>query len=300
MQKIVPNVWCDGTAEEAAAFYTSAFPGATSYIESRYPTEGLADFQQSMAGDVLTAVVEIEGQKVTLINAGDEFRPNSSLSFIVNVDPLLFDRDEDAARSRLDEIWGALTNGGRELMPLGEYPFSRRYGWVEDRFGVSWQLMLTDPDGDPRPFIIPSLMFAGPVQNRGREAIEFYTSVFEDAAVGNTFPYGTPTGPASAESLAFGEFRIGDQWFAVMDSGVEQGVTFTCGVSLEVLCRDQAEIDRLWTALSAVPEAEQCGWLADRYGVSWQIVPEQMGELMQRPNAYEHLMSMTKIVIDGF
>src|SRR5699024_7313841 len=134
-------------------------------------------------------------------------------------------------------------------------------------------------------------------QNRANEAIEFYTSLFDDAEPGNRSPYGEPTGPATAASMAFGEFRVGDQWFAVMDSGVEQDATFTCGVSLEVLCRDQVEIDRLWSALSADPEAERCGWLADRFGVSWQIVPENMGELMQRPGAYEHMMAMTKIVI---
>jgi predicted 3-demethylubiquinone-9 3-methyltransferase (glyoxalase superfamily) len=85
-----------------------------------------------------------------------------------------------------------------------------------------------------------------------------------------------------------------------MDSGVEQQFEFGCGVSLEVQCTDQAEIDRLWEALSAVPEAEQCGWLADRFGVSWQIVPADMAELMQRPDAYEHMMGMKKLVIADF
>lgn len=98
----------------------------------------------------------------------------------------------------------------------------------------------------------------------------------------------------------YGEFRVGEQWFAVMDSGVEQPFDFGCGVSLEGQCADQAEIDSLWEALSAVPEAEQCGWLADRFGVSWQIVPANMGELMQRPDAYEHMMEMKKIVIADF
>lgn len=297
MQKVIPNIWCDGNAEEVAEFYASTFPRATSSIEARYPSEGLAEFQADLAGEVLTVTVEIAGTTLTLINAGDEFRPNSSVSFIVNVDPAAFDRDDSAARAHLDALWARFSEGGREFIPLGEYPFSRRYGWIEDRFGVSWQLMLTDPDGDPRPYIIPSLMFAGPVQNRANEAIEFYTSLFDDAEPGNRSPYGEPTGPATAASMAFGEFRVGDQWFAVMDSGVEQDATFTCGVSLEVLCRDQVEIDRLWSALSADPEAERCGWLADRFGVSWQIVPENMGELMQRPGAYEHMMAMTKIVI---
>lgn len=305
-QKIIPNIWCDRNAEQAGAFYAEAFPGARSTVEARYPDTGLLDFQQQFAGEPLTVAVEIpeprgtDSTRLTLINAGDEFAPNPSISFMVNFDPLMFDGDEAAARARLDRLWGALSEGGRELMPLGEYPFSAHYGWVQDRFGVSWQLMLTDPSGEPRPFIVPSLMFSGAAQNRASEAIDFYTSVFDDAAAGGRFPYGAPTGPATADALMYGEFRVGGQWFAVMDSGVEQPFEFGCGVSLEVQCTDQAEIDRLWEALSAVPEAEQCGWLADRFGVSWQIVPADMAELMQRPDAYEHMMGMKKLVIADF
>jgi predicted 3-demethylubiquinone-9 3-methyltransferase (glyoxalase superfamily) len=67
-----------------------------------------------------------------------------------------------------------------------------------------------------------------------------------------------------------------------------------------VQCEDQAEIDRLWNALSAVSEAEQCGWLKDRYGVSWQIVPTDMAELMARPGAFEHMLELKKLVIADF
>lgn len=301
MQKIVMNIWCNRTAEAAGAFYATVFPGAASTVESRYPETGLLDFQREFAGAPLTVAVDIPGgdgsTRLTLINAGDEFRPNPSISLMVNFDPLMFGGDETVARDRLDRVWRGLSEGGRVLMPLGEYPFSARYGWVEDRFGVSWQVMLTDPEGDPRPFLVPSLMFSGAVQNRASEAIDHYVAVFDDAAAGGRFPYGEQTGPASPEALMYGEFRIGEQWFAVMDSAVEQDAPFTCGVSLEVRCADQAEIDRLWDALSAVAEAEQCGWLADRFGVSWQIVPENMGELMAHPGAFARMMPMKKIVI---
>ncbi|MBP1327602.1 putative 3-demethylubiquinone-9 3-methyltransferase (glyoxalase superfamily) [Leucobacter exalbidus] len=304
MQKIVPNIWCSRNAEEAGSFYAEVFAGATSTVESRYPETGLPEFQRGFEGAPLTVAVEIPGAggpaaRLVLINAGDEFRPNHALSFVLNFDPAVFG-GEDAARARIDEVWSGLSAGGTEMMPLGEYPFSGRYGWVADRFGVNWQLMLTQPEGDPRPFVIPSLMFGAGVQNRAAEAIAFYTSVFDDAAPGNTFPYGEATGPATAGALMFGEFRIGEQWFAVMDSAVEQTESFTCGVSLEVGCDGQAEIDRLWGALSAVPEAEQCGWLADQFGVSWQIVPANMGELMEKPGAFDALMGMHKIVIDEF
>lgn len=300
-QRIVPNIWCQGTAEQAASFYCDVFENATYEIESRYPNEGLLDFQQPFAGEVLTVALTISGYRFVLINAGDEFAPNPAISFILNFDPLLFDGDEALARSSLDRLWGRLADGATELMPLGEYPFSERYGWVQDRYGVSWQLMLTDPAGDPRPFIIPSLLFSGRVQNHAGEAVGHYLDVFSEspggAELGQYELYPEKQGPAEPGTVQFSDFQLGDQWFVAMDSGVEQPFTFTSGVSLEVRCEGQAEIDRLWQRLSAVPEAEQCGWLADRFGVSWQIVPSHMHELMQRPGAFEKMLRMKKLEI---
>jgi predicted 3-demethylubiquinone-9 3-methyltransferase (glyoxalase superfamily) len=247
----------------------------------------------------------IAGYRLSLINAGDEYRPNPSISFIVNFDPLFFGSADEsattAARAALDQVWVRLSQGGRVLTPLDEYFFSKHYGWVQDPYGVGWQLSLTNPIGDPRPFIMPALTFGNHTQNQAGAAVTHYCEVFAPygAESGLKVPYGPAAGagPASPEALMFGEFRIGDQWFAVMDAGVERMDTFDAGMSLEVDCLDQGEIDRLWDALSAVPEAEQCGWLTDRFGVSWQIVPTNMADLMQHPDAYPHLMSMKKIII---
>lgn len=294
MQRIVPNVWRNGTAEQAGEYYASVLPNATSVVTARYPTEGLLEFQQDMAGLALVVDVVIDGYRIALVNADDTFAPNPSISFILNFDPLMFGGDEDAARRALDQLWTALGDGGSALMPLEEYPFSKYYGWMQDRYGVSWQLMLTDPAGDPRPFVIPQLMFGGAAHGQARAALDKYTGLFIESEVGNVYP--APDG----NSIMFGEFRVGEQWFAVTDGGGEQAFSFTCGVSLEVSCHAQAELDRIWNALSAVPEAEQCGWLADEFGVSWQVVPSNLGELMQRPGAYEKLMGMKKIVIAEF
>ena len=295
-QKIIPNLWFDHNAEEAGAFYAAALPHATAKVTARYPDE-VPDWQASFAGQALVVDVIVRGFRLTLINAGPEFRPNPSISLMLNFDPLFWDGDADAARQALDATWAALSDGGEVRMELGEYPYSARYGWVQDRYGVNWQLMLTDPTGDPRPFVIPQLLFTGAVAGKAREAAELYTSLFDDAAVGTVVEY--PQGD-DAGTVMFGEFRIGDQWFSMMDSSYPHEFAFTCGVSLEISCHDQAEIDHFWDALSAVPEAEQCGWLADRYGVSWQIIPENMGELMARPDAYPKMMAMTKIVIADF
>lgn len=278
-------------------FYIDTFDDAEILHTEYYPNtvaEGLADFQLDLAGKVLTIQFRIHDLEFMAINAGPEFSPNPSISFFVNFDP---SRDENA-REHLDELWTKLSDGGTALMDLGEYPFSPRYGWVQDKFNVSWQLMLTNPHGDPRPMIIPSLLFTDKSQNKARIAAELYVSLFDDAEIGNISPYGQDTGLAKADSLAFGEFRVGNQWIVVMDNGgVDHKFTFSEGISLAVACKDQDEIDKLWNKLSFVPEAEQCGWCKDEFGVSWQIVPENMDELMKTPDAFKILMDQHKIVI---
>lgn len=148
-QKITPNLWFDGNAKEAVEFYLSVFPSSKIVDTAYYPTEGLADFQQNLAGKELTVDFELEGMRFTALNAGPEFKFNESISFVIS-------------------------------------------------------------------------------------------------------------------------------------------------------CKDQAEIDYYWGKLSSVPEAEQCGWCKDKYGLSWQVVPANMGELMSRPNAFANLMQMHKLEIDKF
>lgn len=298
-QKITPNLWFDGNAKEAANFYASVFPDTTATVTSSYPNsteEGLADFQLELAGKELTVDFTIGDMTFTCINAGPEFKFNPSVSFMVNFDP---SRDEQASE-HLEEIWHKLLDGGEALMELGEYPYSKKYGWVKDKYGLTWQLMLTNPEGEPRPYIIPNLMFSGSNTNRAKEAIDYYTSVFKNSKQGTFAPYPTDTGPAKAGSVMFADIMLENQWFAAMDSGVEQDFTFNEAVSFVVLCKDQDEIDYFWEKLSVVPESEQCGWCKDQFGFSWQIVPENMGELMERPDAFAKMMQMKKLVIADF
>lgn len=298
-QKIIPNVWFDGNAKEAAEYYVSIFPDSKILSTLYYPKsaeEGLADFQLDMAGKELTVDFELAGMRFVAINAGPEFKPNPSISFMVNFDP---SRD-DAAQANLDAMWQQLIAGGKALMPLDEYPFSKRYGWVQDRYGVTWQLILTDPEGEPRPFIIPALLFGNGQQNRAEEAINFYTSVFKDSRIGTVARYPEPTGPAKADALMFADFQLNGQWLAAMDSGVEQDYTFNEGISLLVDAKDQAEIDYFWGKLSAVPEAEQCGWCKDQFGVSWQVCPADVGDALKKPGAYARMMEMKKIILADF
>ena len=298
-QKITPNLWFDGNAQEAVEFYISAFPESKIMAKSYYPNsaeEGLADFQLDLAGEVLAIDFELVGQGFAAINAGPEFKFNPSISLMVNFDLSM----DDQAEKYLDQLWGKLIDSGQALMPLDNYPFAKRYGWVKDRYSLTWQLILTDPEGDPRPFIIPSLLFTDKNTNHAEDAIEFYLSVFGDSKVGQLSRYPEDTGPAKKGSLMFGDFMLADQWFVAMDSGVEHDFIFNEAVSFSVSCKDQAEIDCFWEKLSSDPQFEQCGWLKDKFGLSWQIVPENMDELMERPGAFKKLMPMKKIIVEDF
>lgn len=290
MQRIVPTIWLDRNADEAASFYATAFPDTLIDNRVTYPTTDLPDFQADRAGETLTVDVVIDGYRLTLLNGGPEFGPTPAISFFVNFDP---SRMADA-RGELDRLWERLTDGGIVLMQLDSYDFSEHYGWVADRYGVNWQLMLTDPAGEPRPYIVPNLMFGG----QARQAVDDYVALFPGARVGTRVTY--PDGGSHSGKVMFSEFQLYGEWLTAMDSAVEQPFSFTPGLSLMVNADGQEEIDRLWNGLSAVTAAEQCGWLQDRYGVSWQIVPDTMAELMSRPGAYGKLLGMKKLVIDEF
>lgn len=295
MQKIVPNLWFNHTAAQAAAFYETVLPNTRVTSTQRYPNEGLADFQSEFAGDVLLVTFEVDGFEFVGINAGAEFTPNPAISFFLNFDP---SRDPQA-REHLDDVWAALVDGGSELIPLGAYEYSPHYAWVQDRYGVSWQLMLSNPDGEPRPFVVPCLLFTGPSRNRAEEALRTYADLFGGEAT-VAARYREQTQLAAPGSVMYGELAAFGQWVAAMDAPVDQGFTFSPGVSLQVNAAGQDELDRYWAVLSTVPEAEQCGWCVDGFGVSWQVVPDNLGELMAAPGSYAKLMQMKKIEIAAF
>jgi predicted 3-demethylubiquinone-9 3-methyltransferase (glyoxalase superfamily) len=221
------------------------------------------------------------------ISAGPDFKFNPSISFMVNYDP---SRERDA-KGKLDAAWSKLSEGGVALMPLQEYPFSKHYGWVQDRYGLSWQLILTDPEGEERPEIVPSLLFVGELAGKAEEAIHFYLSVFRDAPfdaaghesrMGEIARYGAGQEPDKEGTVAFGDVRLAGTWLAAMDSAREHNFTFNEAISLLIPCDTQEEIDYFWKKLSADPQAEQCGWLKDRYGVSWQVSPTVMDEMLAK------------------
>jgi len=181
-------------------------------------------------------------------------------------------------------------------MPLDKYPFSEHYGWIHDKYGLSWQLILTNPDGEERPFIVPSLLFVGDVCGKAEEASNFYLSVFKNTKRGITACYPKGMEPDKEGTLMFTDFMIENHWFAAMDSAREHNFAFNEAISLIIPCETQDKIYYFWEKLSAVPQAEQCGWLKDKYGLSWQITPAIMDEMMSR-GTKEQIARLTQVFL---
>lgn len=221
MQRIIPNLWCNQTADDAAEFYTRTFHDAKVLGSVSYPTEGLLDFQQPYAGKTLTIDLAIHGLQITLVNGGDEFRPGIACSFQVLIPDEQYLRD---LHRELTEF---------ELMPLQEYDFAPLYSWVADRYGVNWQLMLA-PDADEVK-VRPALMFRAEHQNQANRAVETYLGLFEDSEWLSKHMYPEANQTVTTDSILYSEFKLAGQEFVAMDSGAPQQETFTPGIAFLVL-----------------------------------------------------------------
>lgn len=264
MQNISTHLWFDKEAKEAAAFYLSALEG--SVLKSATTLHG------TPSGDCDMLHLSLSGSDFYLISAGPYFSFTPAVSFIVACEK----------KQEVDALYATLSDGGSVLMELSEYPFSARYAWITDKYGVSWQLMYTEQPITQK--ITPSMMFVGKVAGKAEEAMNFYASIFPRSNVTPLMRYVASEAPEREGTLKFGTFTLFNKEFAGMDSAREHDFTFNEAISFLVHCDTQEEIDNYWNKLSAVPEAEQCGWLKDRYGFSWQIVPSIMDEMLTDKN----------------
>lgn len=289
-QKITPYLWFDGQAEEAMNFYTSLFNNARVVEINRYP-EGYSEGPLAgMEGRVIHGLFELAGYQFMALDGGPLFKFTPAVSFFVNCD----------TEAEIDALWTALAEGGSALMPLQAYPFSPKFGWIQDRYGLSWQLNLAQSDSKITPF----LLFVGPQHGRAEAAIHDYTALFENSGIGQLMRYeaGEPGGVEG--TIKHAAFTLNCQPFMAMDSGLDHAFTFNEAISFYVNCDTQEEVDYFWQALSAHPEDEQCGWLKDKYGVSWQIIPTGLIELLNDPDpeksrrVTEAMLQMKKIEIE--
>lgn len=281
MQKISPFLWFNDNAEDAVQFYTSLF------AESKL----IGFMRPSPDAPVLTGSFELAGQAFTALNGGPLFKFTPAISLFVNAD----------TEEEIDALWEKLKEGGLVLMGLNAYPFSRKFGWVQDKFGLSWQLSLTDDVQSQK--VIPFLMFTGSQHGKAAEAISFYTSLFSESGIYHIDRY--TTGEIDPEgSVKHAKFYLEGQDFMAIDSKGPHHFTFTEAFSFYVKCDTQTEIDYFWTQLTANGgEESQCGWLKDRFGVSWQIVPPVLIKMLGDPNAakaqqvMQAMLKMRKIEI---
>jgi len=261
-QKITPCLWFEKDAQELCKFYTTMFKDSE--------VKNIRTLKNTPSGNVEVAAVRLVDLEFTLLVAGPFFKFTPAVSFLVAC----------ATKEEVEALWAELATGGRPLMELGEYPFSERYGWMEDKYGLSWQVMYVAGRAIEQR-ITPTLMFVGKQCGKAEEAMEFYATIFNNSKPDVIFRYGEGELPDKPGTVKHASFTLEGQKFAAMDSAYAHAFTFNEAISFIVHCETQEEIDHYWGKLSADPAAEQCGWLKDKYGLSWQIVPTVMDEMFK-------------------
>lgn len=286
IQMITPFLWFDNQTEEAVNFYLSVFNNSKIKTVTRYGEEGTRATGMP-ENSVMTMAFQIEGQDFMAINGGSFFQINPTISFFVNCE----------TTQEIDRLWEKLSEGGTVMMKLDNYPFAEKYGWIQDKYRVSWQLILSGNEQK----IVPCFMFTGDQHKKAENAINFYTSIFGDSKIIQLERYGKEVGPEGA--VVHCKFTLDGQDFIAMDSHENMGMNFNPAISMVVNCETQDEIDFYWDQLTegGFEGAQQCGWLQDRFGVSWQIVPNVLGELLNDPaksgSVMQAMLKMKKLDI---
>ncbi len=219
-------------------------------------------FETPFATTAQSMEFTLGGKIFRAINAQPAFEFNNSFSLCV-----LCSTREDS-----DSKWAQLiSNGGKEIMPLGKYDFAERYGWLVDEFGLSWQVFF----GGKMPFdfeVVPSLLYP---KGKTKEALAFYSTIFTDFAV-NFVDYLDE----EKNNILFSCFNINGSDYFAYDNLSDREFPFNESASIMIECETQEEIDYYWDRLSADPTAGQCGWTKDPFGLSWQILPKFLSEAL--------------------
>lgn len=271
---ITPCLWYDNQAAAAASLYCNVFPDARIVVQSPIVTE-----------------IEVAGQHLTLLDGGPMYRPNPSISLFYTCE----------TEEEITTIWEAFSKDGFVLMPLNKYPWSEKYGWVSDRFGISWQLSLGTVATAGQK-IAPFLLFVGDNYGRVEEAIQHYSSIFNNSGTDAILRYTKDEKPDVEGKIKQAKITLNGQKFMLMESAHAHKFAFNEAVSLTIHCNTQDEIDHYWDKLTESGEESRCGWLKDKFGVSWQVIPTILGKLMTDPNkagkAAQAFMQMRKFDIE--
>jgi predicted 3-demethylubiquinone-9 3-methyltransferase (glyoxalase superfamily) len=273
-ESITPCLWFNNQAHEAGEFYSSAFENAKVVMQSPIVTE-----------------IEVYGQHITLLDGGPMYRPNPSISFFY----VCTSQDE------INHIWAAFAKEGEILMPLDTYDWSEKYGWINDKYGISWQFALGKIE-EVGQKITPCLMFTRDQYGRAEEAIHHYSSIFKNSGSDGILHYGNNEAPDEEGKVKHAQVTLDGQKFMFMDSAHSHSFSFSEGVSLTIHCETQEEIDYYWEKLTEGGKESRCGWLKDRFGVSWQVIPTILNKIMTDPakagKAAQAFMQMRKFDIE--
>lgn len=263
MQKIITSIWFDKEALEAAKFYSDIFEKSeisrvTNYDEADRQAAGQPE------GAVLSVEFALNGQQFIGINGGPIFQQNPSVSLFIHCKTA-----ED-----VDSFYDKLSAGGEVMMELAEYPFSKRYAFLKDKYGVSWQVILSDRDTQ----IVPSLLFVGESYGNAEKAVNLYMEVFKDSKILSMEKYNSDDEYGNKKgTVMHSTFIIEGQEFSAMDGGGKHDFAFNESMSFMVMTEDQKETDYYWNALTEDGGFEsQCGWCKDKFGVNWQVTPTDL------------------------
>lgn len=234
--------------------------------------------------------IEIEGQKLMFLNGGPQFRPNQTLSLMLMCD----------SHEEVQNYYHRLSENGKVMMEIDTYPWSEKYAWVEDQFGISWQLFFTSEKAKQK--FSPTMMFTGNNAGKCRQAIRFYTEIFPNSNIESIMEYQEGQGEP-AGNIAHSQFQIDDYTMMAMDSSHDHNAQFSEGISMVIMTDSQEETDFYWSKLTENGEESRCGWLKDQYGFSWQITPKRLIELTNTDHpetnrkAFDAMLKMKKIII---
>jgi len=269
---IYPCIWYNGKAEEAATLYCKAFQDSEITVSTP-----------------MVVLFKIKGKQFMGLNGGSAHQPNPSIS--------LFNVCETEAE--IDHAWQLLSDGGQVLMPINAYPWSKKYGWIQDKFGLNWQLSLKDEM--QKSDVFPSLLFVGDQNGKVKAAMDFYTALFKNSSINLVARYEAGEGDVEG-NIKHAQFTLNGFKLAAMESSMQHAFNFDEGLSLVVNCDTQEEIDYYWLNITEEGIEGRCGWCRDVYGVWWQIVPSMLPALMSNqekaPKVIEAFMKMNKFDIE--
>ncbi len=269
---IYPCLWMDGTAKEAAEHYCTIFEEA-----------------KILSTNPMVTMFSLFGKKIMALNGGPMYKITPAVSFSIHC----------SHEEEIKEYWNALSTDGFEMMPLDKYDWAEKYGWVKDKFGMTWQLFFR-PETNQDQKLNCSLLLTDGNFGKAKTALDYYCTIFPSSAI-EIEDTGTASDGSGMQFLRFGQANISGETISAMDGEGAHKINFTEGLSLVVECETQKEIDHYWLALSAGGSEGRCGWLKDQFGVSWQIVPTILGRLMSDPQKQEAVMQVvmksTKFVI---